>query len=155
MTLLDSAIEVYEKFDQIDPKTLHQIILDYLVNGCYSETTQAFMTDISPSVQSEMSDNIQLVSPKPLELSQNLIESISIVEYRKSIRALVMAGKMEETFSFCQRTFPNALTGDYDACKEIVFELQCQHFIELVKSATTIEALKYAQQGIINISQEY
>jgi hypothetical protein len=88
------------------------------------------------------------------ELNSSKI-SISIVEYRKSIRALVMAGKMEETFSFCQRTFPNALTGDYDACKEIVFELQCQHFIELVKSATTIEALKYAQQGIINISQEY
>lgn len=128
MTFLDQAAEAYEKTDLIDPKTLNTLVLEYLVNGCFLETTTAFIND-TPT-------------------SPHLIQQIDVSRYRKQIRTLLLEGKIDELLVACEQLFPGSLTSPHTKTTEIVFLLNLQKFIELVKLNATSQALKHAQQGI-------
>lgn len=140
MTFLDLAVEQYEKQPAIDPKTLHHLVLDYLIQGCFSETTSAFLAGISPS------SSLTNTPASPIQLTASLSQSMHIFEHRKTLQKLVFDGKMIEVFTFCNQVFPGALTGSDQLTLEIVFELKVQHFIELVKTKSSMDALKYAQE---------
>ena len=147
MTFIDFADEHYDREENIDPTILHHLIIDYLVHGSYAETTAAFMNDISPTIDNSMSDSNQLVSPKPLEISLQLSKSMTLTGSMKHLNDLVIAGNIDEVFIQMKRLFQNILDISKPNTTLIIFELQSQHFIELVKHKKIFDAISVAQES--------
>ncbi|KAI8905767.1 CTLH/CRA C-terminal to lish motif domain-containing protein [Powellomyces hirtus] len=69
------------------------------------------------------------------------------MENRKIISELVLAGEVGEAIEYCNSVFPETLTGDTPESADIMFQLQCQRFVECVK-VSAAEAMTFAQQEL-------
>ncbi|KAI1316285.1 Ran-binding protein 9, partial [Mortierella claussenii] len=86
-------------------------------------------------------------------------EQLKNLETRKAIRSLISHGDIGPAMDLCNSAFPRVLSIDPRSpftTKESIhmnFKLQCQKFIELVKSDPGPEALTFARQVIIDFTQ--
>lgn len=69
------------------------------------------------------------------------------IETRKKLFALVSAGKITEAMDLCNKEFPDVLSGDSPASLDVAFQLNCQQFIECVRSSAP-DALQFAQNEL-------
>ncbi|KAJ3192236.1 hypothetical protein HK101_006856 [Irineochytrium annulatum] len=68
------------------------------------------------------------------------------LEARKHLYGLVTSGKINDAISFCNSQFPTVLSGSTPQSVDVCFQLQCQHFIECVKTSAE-DALKFVLAG--------
>ncbi|KAI8909587.1 CTLH/CRA C-terminal to lish motif domain-containing protein, partial [Gorgonomyces haynaldii] len=78
--------------------------------------------------------------------------ALDTLSARKSLKYLILEGKLSEAVEFFDEHFVDSLETE----KEILFALKCQLFIELIKTDTA-QALEFAQKDLgqfANVSQK-
>ncbi|RKO93572.1 CTLH/CRA C-terminal to lish motif domain-containing protein [Blyttiomyces helicus] len=73
--------------------------------------------------------------------------ALGSLEARKKLYHLLMDGKVTEAIAYCASAFPQALAGDSPQTVEMRFLLQCQQFIERVRTSGP-EALTFARNEL-------
>ncbi|KAI8826058.1 CTLH/CRA C-terminal to lish motif domain-containing protein [Fimicolochytrium jonesii] len=66
---------------------------------------------------------------------------------RQAVYRLIADGNIAEAIQYCQMAFPDVLIGGSVDKTEVEFELQCQRFIELVRTSA-VEAMAFAQEEL-------
>jgi hypothetical protein len=102
--------------------------------------------DKMPAGMATSIDTPPFMPPASDPLADKIAGSLKTLDARKHLYNLILAGNMTEAISFCNQVFPNALSGNSVASVDICFQLQCQQFIECVRTSAP-EALQFAQDG--------
>lgn len=71
---------------------------------------------------------------------------LQTLEFRKQLCKLITTGHIKEAIEYCNETFPNALAGSSPQVIDICFQLNCQQFIEYVRTSAP-DAMAFAQHG--------
>ncbi|KAK9080333.1 hypothetical protein SSX86_000091 [Deinandra increscens subsp. villosa] len=109
------------QYDQIkiNDKDSHNIILSYLIHGCYKDTVES------------------LVASAGLEVSATQLEDM---EKRKRILHFALKDNALDAIHLTQQMSCDLLEND----KDLLFDLLCLHFVELICSRKSTEALAFA-----------
>lgn len=146
----DPAQKEYDEEKAPDQALIQQLIYDYLVHHCFSNTAQTLA----------MKDNKAFTDPDAMDVdtssSSYTPESYSstTLAYRKQLRGLILSGtharlklgNILESIEFIKNQFPFLLSQQSPSYVMVRFLLKCQHFIELVRVHSPA-ALEYAQSG--------
>lgn len=109
----------YEQI-KVNDKDSHNIILSYLIHGCFKDTVESLVT--SAGLQ---------VSPAQLE----------DMEKRKRILHSALEGNALDAIKFTEQVSPDLFRNNQD----LLFDLLSLHFVELIRSKKCTEALNFAQ----------
>ncbi|KAI8619023.1 CTLH/CRA C-terminal to lish motif domain-containing protein [Chytriomyces sp. MP71] len=154
----DSAAEQYTKVsvEGGGAGTVHALIREYLVHGCYTETATAFSSSSNASSNASVSTN---AAPDAMDVdghhqnnstnttTSNTTNNSLVV--RKQLHSLVMAGRIADAIAATNAAFPEALAGATPDSVAVCFMLQTQQFIELVRaSSASTDALRFAQDEL-------
>ncbi|KAI8895455.1 CTLH/CRA C-terminal to lish motif domain-containing protein [Globomyces pollinis-pini] len=147
----DPAAEIYEPEVAPEQKIIHQIIYDYLVHNCYSETATSFgaacKMDDKPVVSDSSSINSESMD---IDCHETASASLSL---RKECRQLILQGKIRDAIVFCHSQMPGLLAAVTPEATQVRFVLQCQQFIEYVRSNSP-QALEFAQNELGSFANE-
>lgn len=109
----------YEQIS-INDKDSHNIILSYLIHGCFKETVES------------------LVTMPGLKVSAAQLENM---EKRKRILHFALNGNALDAIHLTEQMSPDLLENN----KDLLFDLLSLHFVELICSRKCTEALEFAQ----------
>ncbi|KAI3504752.1 hypothetical protein L2E82_46764 [Cichorium intybus] len=105
---------------KINDNDSHNIILSYLIHGCYKDTVES------------------LVASTGLKVSGPQLENM---EKRKRILHSALKGNALDAIALTEQISPNLLENN----KDLYFDLLSLHFVELICSKKCTEALEFAQ----------
>ncbi|MFS7939254.1 putative transcription factor interactor and regulator LisH family [Helianthus anomalus] len=105
---------------KINDKDSHNIILSYLIHGCYKETLESLVTSTGLKVT-----NAQLED----------------MEKRKRILHSALEGNALDAIHLTEQMSPDLLENN----KDLLFDLLSLHFVELICSKKQTEALNFGQ----------
>ncbi|KAL7602146.1 uncharacterized protein LOC111907772 [Lactuca sativa] len=105
---------------KINDNDTHNIILSYLIHGCYKDTVESLITSTGLKV-----------SPPQLEN----------MEKRKRILHSALQGNALDAIALTEQISPDLLENN----KDLFFDLLSLHFVELICSKKCTEALEFAQ----------
>ncbi|XP_076954736.1 uncharacterized protein LOC143629314 [Bidens hawaiensis] len=109
----------YEQI-KINGKDSHNIILSYLIHGCFKDTVESLVTSTG------------------LKVSAAQLEDM---EKRKRILHLALNGNVLGAIQLIEQMSPDLLEND----KGLLFDLLSLRFVELISSKKCTEALEFAQ----------
>ncbi|KYR00730.1 hypothetical protein DLAC_02771 [Tieghemostelium lacteum] len=107
-----------------------QLVLDYLIHHGYFETIRSFAAVTGSS-------------------GQNLDSQLDDIKNRQKISDLLSRGDIDQVIQELNRLYPNFLQKRQD----ILFKLQCQKFIEMIKTAPIEDTMAFGQQELYKFSQ--
>ncbi|KAM0681974.1 Glucose-induced degradation complex subunit [Mitosporidium daphniae] len=124
-----SAAEWVSKMGQISiPKgDLNELIMNYLIIEGYSDAVRIFSEESKQKI-----DDLVLKD----------------VEFREKLRNLVLDGKIKETISLINDSYPMLLEEN----NVLLFALKKQHLIELIKENRSKEAVYFAQKDLVPLT---
>ncbi|KAI3820996.1 hypothetical protein L1987_08552 [Smallanthus sonchifolius] len=109
----------YEQI-KINDKDSHNIILSYLIHGCYKDTVES------------------LVASAGLKVSATQLEDM---EKRKRILQFALKGDALDAIHLTEQMSPDLLENN----KDLLFDLLSLHFVELICSRKSTEAIDFAK----------
>ncbi|KAF7723012.1 hypothetical protein EC973_002428 [Apophysomyces ossiformis] len=128
-----------------DQMKLDQLILSYLVHHGYTGTAKAFLKDKKYVCDTSLS--IADVKPACFAGKSSDITAENDMNQRQSIRAALLAGQVDRAMELTQTYFPGVLD-EQGKGENIVFELKCRKFIEMISEYTEQEhALRRKSQA--------
>ncbi|CAH1428190.1 unnamed protein product [Lactuca virosa] len=105
---------------KINDNDSHNIILSYLIHGCYKDTVESLIASTGLKVSAPQLDNM---------------------EKRKRILHSALEGNALDAISLTEQISPDLLENN----KDLFFDLLSLHFVELICSKKCTEALEFAQ----------
>ncbi|XP_071703079.1 uncharacterized protein [Rutidosis leptorrhynchoides] len=112
----------YEEI-KISDKDSHNIILSYLIHGCFKETVESLVTSTGLKTSAEQLENM---------------------EKRKQILQFTLDGNALEAIHLTEQMSPNLLENN----KDLHFDMLSLHFVRLICSKNCTEALEFAQDKL-------
>ncbi|KAI3686644.1 hypothetical protein L1987_80325 [Smallanthus sonchifolius] len=119
---MDVDPKQYEQI-KINNKDSHNIILSYLIHGCYKDTVES------------------LVASAGLKVSATQLEDM---EKRKRILQLALKGNALDAIHLTEQMSPDLLENN----KDLLFDLMSLHFVELICSRKSTEAIDFAKDKL-------
>ncbi|KAJ0923492.1 putative transcription factor interactor and regulator LisH family [Helianthus annuus] len=116
---MDIDPKQYEQI-KINDKDSHNIILSYLIHGCYKETLESLVTSTG------------------LKITNAQLEDM---EKRKRILHSALEGNALDAIHLTEQMSPDLLENN----KDLLFDLLSLHFVELICSKKQTEALNFGQ----------
>lgn len=113
----------------VDENDIHKIVLSYLVHNCFKDTLESF------------------VSCTGLKQPADHLEDM---EKRKRIYHFALDGNVSKAIEMTEEFAPGLLEEN----KDLHFDLLSLHFVELVSSGKTDEALLFAQSQLTDFGKE-
>ncbi|KND03907.1 uncharacterized protein SPPG_01359 [Spizellomyces punctatus DAOM BR117] len=145
----DPASDLYDQNQlTLPPNALQTLIYEHLVHNCYSETARAF--NASCRIDSHFGPDekrLELDDDGDVEMSEG-VTAAQTLEPRKRVWEMIVKGQIPEAIEFCNDAFPGVLDGTTKESVDILFELQCQRFVECVRQRCAVDALAFAQEEL-------
>jgi hypothetical protein len=119
------------------------LVFGYLTQHCFAETAAAFLA--------------QWMGPNNESLSQEETFAAKTLDYRRTLRVLLLDGKVAEAIAYIEEFFPHLLGGDMmdgeedDGC--LRFRLLCQQFVEMVRRGDSTAALEFTESTLAPMAQ--
>ncbi|ORE22295.1 hypothetical protein BCV71DRAFT_172055 [Rhizopus microsporus] len=121
------------------------LILDYLVHHCYGKTAKAFIENIKAL------DQFAYLPSQTKHCKLNEYSIIYLIN--ASIKDSIEQGEIHRALKVIEDHFPALL--EHDELQHISFRLRCQHFIEIIRSGSEMEAILYAQKYLKPVRHEF
>lgn len=86
------------------------------------------------------------VTPSTNNTRINNAGALKTLDTRKHVRDLILSGNISDVIQYLNASFPSLLDGKNSKSLDMLFMLQCQQFIEFVRSSAP-DALRFAQEG--------
>lgn len=132
------------------------LVLSYLLRNCYRETALAFVAadETADYPTDAMHDNATAPSGLPPRLTSRELDHL---EKRRSMMNLVLTGDVLAAIELADSLLSTSHTGNtvQTLFPTVYFHLLSQHFVELVRSRNTIDALAFAQKSIAPLCREH
>lgn len=112
----------YEQI-KINDRDSHNIILSYLIHGCFKDTVESLVTSTGLKASAEQLENM---------------------EKRKQILCFTLEGNVLEAIHLTEQMSPNLLENN----KDLLFDMLSLHFVKLISSKKCTEALEFAQEKL-------
>ncbi|KAL0087016.1 hypothetical protein F4703DRAFT_1978691 [Phycomyces blakesleeanus] len=118
---------------------MEQLIIPYLMHQGYTQTAKS----VIKSTEDVMRTSSASIHALPYDISNDgevtslYSDEIKKMEERHVIKAAVLDGNIDLAIRIIQQLFPNMIKDESQS--SIVFELKCQKFIEMMKSANQTE----------------
>ncbi|RCH96750.1 Ran-binding protein 9 [Rhizopus azygosporus] len=121
------------------------LVLDYLVHHCYGKTAKAFIENIK---------TLDQFAYLPSQTKHCKLNGYSIIDLiNASIKDSIGQGEIHRALKVIKDHFPALL--EHDELQHISFRLRCQHFIEIIRSGSEMEAILYAQKYLKPVRHEF
>ncbi|KAI8063827.1 CTLH/CRA C-terminal to lish motif domain-containing protein [Gongronella butleri] len=145
------------------------IIMEYLVHSCYKDTARAFLQETRKlPAEQDHQDQQNAISTDTHTNGQVLGKKADnawhMLDARKDLYDAIYRGDIPKAFDLIRLRFSGILEDtDHNhapgsdkarACK-VMFKLRCQQFIEIVRSASEVDAIQYARQHLKPIHKDY
>ncbi|KAI9277879.1 CTLH/CRA C-terminal to lish motif domain-containing protein [Sporodiniella umbellata] len=119
----------------------NSLVLDYLIHHCYGNTARALLGDIAKL------EKTIYIHPQTKQ-SQILERDIqwSLLEARKILIGHINQGRMESAFEVIDQHFSDLFK--QEGSVTTLFKLRCQHFVEIIRSGSELDAICYAQKHL-------
>ncbi|KAK9758318.1 hypothetical protein RND81_01G222600 [Saponaria officinalis] len=124
---MELDLKQYEEFAVSDNDT-HNVVLSYLVHNCFKETVESF------------------ISCTGISLPADYLEDI---DRRKRIIEFVLSGNVLKAIELTQQLAPDLLEKNDD----LRFDLLGLHFVELICSRPSCEAVEFAKKQLRPFSE--
>jgi hypothetical protein len=111
---------------EVPISSVHQIIRNFLLHFGYGDTLRAFEKACELKPDNSRADESALYQT---------------LDHRKKLRDLIMSGDVVEAIELTKKLFPDLL----EKSPHLLFFLQCQQFIEMIKQKKIEEAVHFAQ----------
>jgi hypothetical protein len=108
--------------------TMNKLVMNYLVTEGFKDAAEKFQEEAGVSAG----------------------QDLSMLDNRISIRDNIQAGNIEEAISLVNQLHPQLLDND----RYLLFHLQQQHLIELIRKQKVEEALQYAAEHLAERGEE-
>ncbi|KAH6796300.1 hypothetical protein C2S51_037286 [Perilla frutescens var. frutescens] len=125
---MDADPRQFENID-VDENDIHKIVLSYLVHNCFKDTLESF---VSCTGMKQTADHLE------------------DMEKRKRIYHFALDGNISKAIEMTDEFAPGLLEEN----KDLHFDLLSLHFVELVSSGKTDEALLFAQSQLTDFGKE-
>ncbi|CEG68945.1 hypothetical protein RMATCC62417_05103 [Rhizopus microsporus] len=125
------------------------LVLDYLVHHCYGKTAKAFIENIKTLDQFAYLPS----QTKHSEILERVNIEWALLDARKTIKDSIEQGEIHRALKVIKDHFPALL--EHDELQHISFRLRCQHFIEIIRSGSEMEAILYAQKYLKPVRHEF
>ncbi|CAO3600060.1 unnamed protein product [Absidia cylindrospora] len=153
-------------------KLCHDVIMDYLMHSCYKDTAKAFNNEYKKQSQYIITTLCPETAAMEIDLpsDENGIvldeQAWLLLDTRKGIYEAIERGDIPTAFDLIQKRFPglvqdsnNIMDGLADNEKiwadRVLFKLKCQQFVEIIRSSSEVEAIRYAQQNLQPMNEDY
>lgn len=134
----------------------HSMVIEYLIHNCFKNTAKALLTETS---KLENCTSIPQTTEKTKKgLLNDYDAQWTLLDARKSLTNAIERGDIPEAFDLIKKYFPSFAAYDVvpngipppndpeaEALHMVLFKLKCQRFVEIIRSSTAMEALRYAQ----------
>ncbi|KAI8988289.1 CTLH/CRA C-terminal to lish motif domain-containing protein [Mycotypha africana] len=139
----------------------HSLVFEYLIHNCYKNTARALLKEKNElenfHVRTSYVNKIQFMAKTEIDDDHTW----TLLDARKSIIAAIETGDINLAFALIKKSFPTIAVhnlipngvpppNDNEAIKihNILFQLKCQQFIEIIRTSTVQQALRYAQVNL-------
>lgn len=113
---------------RIPRATMNKLVMNYLVTEGFKDAAEKFQEEAGISAG----------------------QDLSLLDNRISIRDNIQAGKIQEAINLVNQLHPQLLDND----RYLLFHLQQQHLIELIREQRVEEALQYAADNLAERGEE-
>ncbi|KAK3822831.1 MAG: concanavalin A-like lectin/glucanase domain-containing protein [Benniella sp.] len=115
------------------PQSTSQLVLSYLIHHGYSESAKQLSSDLALQSSTHGSDNGSTSSTSSASSeSSGYPPAILDAERRQAIRQSILTGDIDKAIELLELHYPGVMTDE-----DIVLQLQCRKFIEMVNSEST------------------
>ncbi|KAF9363991.1 hypothetical protein BGX34_002839 [Mortierella sp. NVP85] len=115
------------------PQSTSQLVLSYMIHHGYSESAKQLSSDLALQSSTHGSDNGSTSSTSAVSSeSSGYPPAILDAERRQAIRQSILTGDIDKAIELLELHYPGVMTDE-----DIVLQLQCRKFIEMVNSEST------------------
>ncbi|KAI8874494.1 hypothetical protein K501DRAFT_328445 [Backusella circina FSU 941] len=136
----------------------HAIVIEYLLHYCYEQSARALLKDIKQLDNCNVASEKDYLVYQPTQLEKqkkktHLLDENEIqwdhITARKTIHHAIQLGDISKALKLIEHTFPNIMTASRiaeGASQRVLYKLQCQQFIEVLRSEGEVNAIQFAQR---------
>lgn len=137
-------IAIENDLDQAVP----HLVFSYLTHYGYGQTAQSFLSQW------------EKVKINDLTIEERF--SLSSLDHRSQLRRLISEGKISEAINFIEEFFSQIFLPSKEGIDPLYvddgpmlkFKLQCQQFIEMVRSGDSVNALEFTESTLSPLAQQ-
>ncbi|KAI8595216.1 hypothetical protein EDD21DRAFT_391787 [Dissophora ornata] len=124
-------------------QSLSQLVLSYMIHHGYAESAKQFSSDLVPKTLPRQGSSGEGSTSAPAESNQ-YPPVIVDTERRKVIRTAIMAGEIDKAIELLEKHYPGIMAAN----EEMVLQLRCRKFVEMVRLASSpLRTLDHQNSG--------